>query len=216
MKRRFAALALFAVVAMFGGSAGAATGVGSGRCDTWHRRTPVGTQWRYTDHNTHDSSDLDVAGVATLKRGTSDINAPRYGVVSKDAWIEALGGGGYGSNGYPYLGSATGEGGVVQGDVKPTEASVADVNFSVWSFSLDDEGDGQTWHDTYTGACVSANGTTVSSGQAPAASGGTGCNTTTNTTKSDCWKAPTGHCDTTGTQCDQGIVLPTSKIPVHP
>ena len=95
-----------------------------------------------------------------------------------DFWVEALGGGGYGSNGYPYpwLGprnangepthnedgaGETGEGGVVQGDAHPAGQS---VNFSVWAFSLDDEGDTTVFHDTVQGACVQAAGQTASTG----------------------------------------------------
>jgi len=228
MKKRFAALTLLAMIGMFGHSAIAAPSTGSYRCDTWHRRSPVGTKYRYTDHTAPDSEDVHVTdptnpskNLATIQRGTADHEEDRFGVVTKNFWLEALGGNGYGSNGYPYPSPDTAEGGVVQGDVHPVDAGAPDVvDFSVWSFSLDDEGDNKSFHDTYTGGCVSVAGNTASVGKPPSetqpaynSTTKTGCALYSQTSTKTCWSGPTGNCDATGTLCDQGVVLPTHMVP---
>jgi hypothetical protein len=217
MKKRLVALTLFAVIASIGLSATAdVLYQGSYRCDTWHRRYADGTKYRYSDHNTPSNNDVK-NGDVTIKLPASSPQHPRYGVIAGDSWIEALGGSEYGSHGYPYASPATGEGGTVQGAVKPQAGQ--DLNFSVSSYSLDDTAERGTWHDTYTSACVSYNGTSYSVGKTPNetraynATTKTGCDTSHQTSTNNCWAGPTGHCDATGVFCDQGVVLPTRMIP---
>src|ERR1043166_7914855 len=141
MKSRYAAMLIVAIAATFGQTAHATN---APRCDTWHRRyayAPNPNNYQYTDHNATGNTDQPLvtssqtggAFWATLKvnQGQRD---PRYGVNTSAGWVEADGGGGDGSNGYPFpygggTSPGTGEGGVVQGELHPGGA--AGVNFSV-------------------------------------------------------------------------------------
>jgi hypothetical protein len=214
---------LFAVAASVGLSASAdPVYQGNYRCDTWHRRYADGTKYRYSDHNTPSSNQVPVGDPVEntlIRTPDSSSQHPEYVLQAKDGWAEAIGGGGYGSHGYPYPAPDTGEGGTVQGNVKPTEASGQDVNFSVSSFSADDNDNrGDPWGDTYTNACVSYNGQTASVGKTPTetrtynSTTQTGCDTTHQTRTNNCWAGPTGHCDATGAFCDQGLVVPTHLL----
>jgi hypothetical protein len=156
----------------------------SGYCATWKRRwyNSSTKKYVYSDHNTPAANGSDqhygTPENVIVKTGDQGHNDARYALVANDFWVEALGGNSYGSHGYPYpwLGppnrngeptlnsdgaGETGEGGIVQGEVHPSGHT---VNFSVWSFSLDDEGDSKTYHDTVNGACVQADGNTESTG----------------------------------------------------
>lgn len=161
--RLLCALAVCAIVTSGGSSFATTT-----RCDT-ARRTETyydssGTRHtRYTDHNTPGENDqhLGTPEDAIVKDGNG-----RYGLVTNDAWVEALGGNGYGSGQTDDPAHRAAEGGLVQGDVHPTESAAApDVNFGVNAFGPLDETDNAHFFDTGAGACVDADGTVVSTGE---------------------------------------------------
>lgn len=139
------------------------------RCDKTVRRDANGNA---RDHHAPGGADQDLDETAdtpedlVLKDGSG-----RYGLQGRSFYVEAIGGGGFGSGQKDDPEGRAAQGGAVQGELDlsnddaPQGGAVPDVDFNVNAFGPLDEMDNGNFYDSAAGVCVSAGDTKAETGE---------------------------------------------------